>query len=132
MRVRVAKYVHPLDHSSIAQKTETLVGAPQYWLPYANRNTYSYMLTIVYEYFVSLPLPKYAYKNSNEVFKIKFTLCGMPSFIHSDQGLSFMSRELKVLQQAGQLLTILLEITWWSNIMASFRNPFVWRFKLMT
>ena len=65
-------------------------------LPSATRNTY--MLTIVDEYFrfpFVFPCPNMHAKTVIKCLEEVFSLCGMPSFIHSDQGTFFMSQELK-------------------------------------
>ena len=72
-------------------------------LPSATRNPY--MLTIVDEYsrfpFV-FPCPNMHTKTVIKCLEVVFSLCGMPSFIHSDRGTSFMSQELKMyLSQKG-------------------------------
>ena len=66
-------------------------------LPAANNNPY--MLTVVDEY-SRFPFA-FACPNMNASTIIKcldelFTLCGMPGFIHSNRGSSFMSQELVV------------------------------------
>lgn len=92
-------------------------------LPSATSNPY--MITIVDEFsrfpFV-FPCPNMRTKTViiNALSQV-FSLCGMPSFIHSDQGISFMSQELslslkKVLQQVKQSL-IPLSSTWeWPSL----------------
>ena len=65
-------------------------------LPSATRN--KYLLTVVDEYSrfpFAIPCPDI---NSSTVIKsldIIFALCGMPNYIHSDRGKSFMSHKLK-------------------------------------
>lgn len=72
-------------------------------LPSTTRNTY--MLTVVDEYsrfpFV-FPCPDMHTKTVIKCLEAVFSLCGMPNFIHSDRGSSFMSQELKMyLSQKG-------------------------------
>ena len=72
-------------------------------LPTSNYNPY--MLTIVDEYsrfpFV-FPCPNMSTKTVIKCLEVVFSLCGMPSFIHSDRGASFMSQEFKLyLSQKG-------------------------------
>ena len=72
-------------------------------VPSATRNTY--MLTIVDEYSrfpFAFPCPNMHTKTVIKCLETIFTLCGMPSFIHTDQGSPFMSQELKTyLSQKG-------------------------------
>ena len=72
-------------------------------LPTSSRN--AYILTVVDEYSrfpFAFPCPN---MHSSTVIKCPdqiFTLCGMPSYIHSDRGTSFLSQELKeYLSQRG-------------------------------
>ena len=72
-------------------------------LPTTSRN--AYILTVVDEYShfsFAFPCPN---MHSSTVIKCLdqiFTLCGMPSYIHSDRGTSFLSQELKeYLSQRG-------------------------------
>ncbi|XP_064109531.1 uncharacterized protein LOC135217506 [Macrobrachium nipponense] len=72
-------------------------------LPSTTNN--KYILTVIDEYsrfpFV-FPCPNMHSKTVIKCLESIFSLCGMPSFIHSDQGPSFMSQELKMyLSQKG-------------------------------
>ena len=83
---KLIKATHPMERLSIDFKGP---------LPSATRN--KYLLTVVDEYSrfpFAIPCPDI---NSSTVIKsldIIFALCGMPNYIHSDRGKSFMSHEL--------------------------------------
>ena len=92
-----------------------------------SRNTY--ILTVVDEYSrfpFAFPVPN---MHSSTVIKCLdhiFTLCGMPSYIHSDRGTSFLSQELKeYLSQRGREqpnphpTTLLTTGRWKDTIMSS-------------
>ncbi|XP_068229407.1 uncharacterized protein [Palaemon carinicauda] len=73
--------------------------------PLPSTTSNKYILTVVDEYsrfpFV-FPCPNMHSKTVIKCLESIFILCGMPSFIHSDQGASFMSQELKLyLSQKG-------------------------------
>lgn len=73
--------------------------------PLPSTTNIKYMLTVVDEYsrfpFV-FPCPNMHSKTVIKCLESVFSLCGMPSFIHSDQGSSFISQELMVyLSQKG-------------------------------
>ena len=84
---KLIKATHPMERLSIDFKRP---------LPSATRN--KYLLTLVDEYSrfpFAIPCPDI---NSSTVIKsldIIFALCGMPNYIHSDRGKSFMSHKLK-------------------------------------
>ena len=65
-------------------------------LPTATRN--AYILTVVDEYSrfpFAFPCPDMQSSTVIKCLNQIFTLCGMPNYIHSDLGTSFLSRELK-------------------------------------
>lgn len=72
-------------------------------LPTASRNPY--LLTVVDEYSrfpFAFPCPNMSTTTVIKCLEQIFSLCGMPNFIHSDQGTSFMSKDLKTyLSQKG-------------------------------
>ncbi|XP_068245363.1 uncharacterized protein [Palaemon carinicauda] len=73
--------------------------------PLPSTTSNKYILTVVDEYSrfpVVFPCPNMNSKTVIKCLESIFILCGMPSFIHSDQGASFMSQELKLyLSQKG-------------------------------
>ena len=72
-------------------------------LPTATRN--AYLLTVVDEYSrfpFAFPCPDMSSSTVIKCLDQIFTFCGMPSYIHSDRGTSFLSQELKqYLSQRG-------------------------------
>ena len=72
-------------------------------LPSATQN--HYLLTVVDEYSrfpFAFPCPNMHAQTVIRCLEVIFGLCGMPSYIHSDRGSSFMSQELKTyLSQKG-------------------------------
>ena len=64
--------------------------------PSTSRNTYLLMVVDEYSRFAfAYPCPNMFTSTVIRCLGQLFALCGMPSFVHSDLGLSFMSRELK-------------------------------------
>ena len=72
-------------------------------LPTATRN--SYLLTVIDEYSrfpFAFPCPNMSTATVIKCLEQIFSLCGMPNYVHSDQGASFMSKDLKAyLSQKG-------------------------------
>lgn len=72
-------------------------------LPTASRNPY--MLTVIDEYSrfpFAFPCPNMNTSTVIRCLEQIFSLCGMPQYVHSDQGTSFMSKDLKdYLSQKG-------------------------------
>lgn len=65
-------------------------------LPTASRNPY--LLTAVDEYSrfpFAFPCPNMNAATVIKCLELIFSLCGMPNYIHSDQGTSYMSKDLK-------------------------------------
>ena len=100
-----AGYVQSSSTSSIAphlnsDQSHTTYGTTQYGLhgPLSSASRNTYILTIVDEF--SRFLFAFPFSNMNSVTVIKcfnqlFTLCGYPSYVHSDCGSSFLSQEVK-------------------------------------
>ena len=64
-------------------------------LPSASKN--KYLLTVIDEYSrfpFAIPCPNISTETVIKYLEKIFSLCGMPEFIHSDRGSSFMSVEL--------------------------------------
>ena len=66
--------------------------------PLPTRSCNAYLLTVVDEYSrfpFAFPCPNMQSSTIIKCLDQLFTLCGMPSYIHSDRGAAFLSRELK-------------------------------------
>jgi len=83
---KLVKATRPMERLSIDFKGP---------LPSSSRN--KYFLTVVDEYSrfpFAIPCPNVATETVIKCLEVLFSLCGMPEFIHSDRGSSFMSEEL--------------------------------------
>ena len=83
---KVVKATRPMERLSIDFKGP---------LPSSSRN--NYFLTVVDEYSrfpFAIPCPNVATETVIKCLEVLFSLRGMPEFIHSDRGSSFMSEEL--------------------------------------
>lgn len=91
---RLIKATQPMERLSIDFKGP---------LPTASRNPY--MLTVIDEYSrfpFAFPCPNMNTSTVIRCLEQIFSLCGMPQYVHSDQGTSFMSKDLKdYLSQKG-------------------------------
>ena len=86
--VSLVKATQPMERLSIDFKGP---------VPSTARNTY--ILTVVDEYShfpFAFPCPNMHAKTVIKYLETVFNLCGMPSFVQSDQGSSFLSQELKM------------------------------------
>ena len=84
---KLIKATHPMERLSIDFKGP---------LPSATHN--KYLLTVVDEYsrfLFTIPCPDINSTTVINSLDMIFALCGMPNYIHSDRGPSFMSNELK-------------------------------------
>ena len=83
---KLVKATRPMERLSIDFKGP---------LPSSSRN--KFFLTVVDEYSrfpFAIPCPNVASETVIKCLEVIFSLCGMPEFIHSDRGSSFMSEEL--------------------------------------
>ena len=83
---KLVKATRPMERLSIDLKGPLLS---------SSRN--KYFLTVVDEYSrfpLSHSCPNFATESVMKCLEVLFSLCGMPEFIHSDRGSSFMSEEL--------------------------------------
>ena len=83
---KLVKATRPMERLSIDFKGP---------LPSSSRN--KFFLTVVDEYSrfpFAIPCPNVASETDIKCLEVIFSLCGMPEFIHSDRGSSFMSEEL--------------------------------------
>ena len=83
---KLVKATRPMERLSIDFKGP---------LPSSSRN--KFFLTVVDEYSrfpFAIPCPNVATETVIKCLEVLFSLCGMPEFVHSDRGSSFMSEEL--------------------------------------